>query len=115
MKRCPTTAHSPPRSISVSMRSARLVPSRARALSRPARLPIRLATIAVPTAAPSVTKMPNTGPNRIPLPAARIAPGTNNEPSTADATTYTSGAAGPVAAIARRTASMSMTRATATR
>ena len=68
-------------------RSARFVPSSARALSRPARRPRRLATIAVPTVAPSVTKMPSTGPNRIPLPAARIAPGTNNAPRTADTTT----------------------------
>jgi hypothetical protein len=78
--------HNPRRSISASMRSARFVPSSARALSRPARLPTRLATIAVPTVAPSVTKIPSTGPNRIPLPAARIAPGTNNAPRTADTT-----------------------------
>jgi hypothetical protein len=86
MKRCPTTP-----TVRV-VRSARRCGRRvsypaARALSRPARPPTRLATIAMPTAAPSVTKMPSTGPNRSPLPAARIAPGTNNAPRTADTTT----------------------------
>ena len=81
------TAHNPPRSISASRRSARSVPSSARALSRPAGRPARPAIVAVPTVAPSVTKVPSTGPNSMPLPAARIGPGTNTAPSTADTTT----------------------------
>jgi hypothetical protein len=42
--------------------------------------PATLAIVAVPTVAPSVTKVPSTGPNSMPLPAARIGPGTNSAP-----------------------------------
>ena len=47
MKRWPTTAHSPRRWIWVSMRSDHSAPISARALSRPARLPISAVIVAV--------------------------------------------------------------------
>ncbi len=84
MNRWPTTAHSPRRWIWASMASARSEPSSARALSRPARRPARLATTAVPTVAHNVTNVPRIGPNRNPLPAARTGPGTKIAPSAAD-------------------------------
>lgn len=66
-KRSPTTAHRTP--------------------TRSARRPTKLAAVAVPTVAPSVTKTPSSGPNSNPLPAARIEPGTNNAPANAETTT----------------------------
>ena len=46
------------------MRPAHSAPSSARALLRPARLPISAAIIAVVTVEPSVTNVPSSGPNK---------------------------------------------------
>ena len=68
------------------MRPAHSAPSSARALLRPARLPISAAIVAVVTVEPSVTNVPSSGPNKNPLPAASRGPGTKIAAKTADAT-----------------------------
>ena len=105
----------PPRSIGVEQ-SARSVPSSARALSRPARLPeAELVIVAVPTVAPQRHERAEHGSERRPLPRRGGGRARRSRRARPTPRRRSRAPAGPVAATVRLTSSTSTTRVTATR